>query len=136
MNSMASPSATSSSKKPTKISSTNNSNISNSFLQFAFKFLIYSGDEENLLLNENSNGITDSVERVQLLLSTAQERTIQLFNIYLKDLVAFGKNSNESSMLNALVLVLSWCLTSKAANIRTEALDLLNKCHQLISEHI
>lgn len=132
---MASPSATSSSKKPTKISSCNNSNISNSFLQFAFKFLIYSGDEDNLLLNENSNA-SDSLERAQLLLSTAQERTIQLFNIYLKDLVAFGKNSNESSMLNALVLVLSWCLTSKASNIRTEALDLLNKCHQFISEHI
>jgi len=131
---LASSSNPSSASKPTKISSANNSNITNSFLQFAFKFLIYS-HEEGSLLNEDCSE-TDNEERAQLLLSTAQERTIQLFNIYLKDLVAFGKNSNESSMLNALVLVLSWCLTSQAPNIRTEALDLLNKCHQLISEHI
>ena len=124
-NSLAFSVATSAPQKAlTKITNANNSNISNSFLQFAFKFLIYSGksDEDT---QENST-----------LLSTTQERTIQLFGIYLKDLVAFPKNSNESSMLNALVLVLAWCLTSETKSVRSETLDLLEKCHKLISEHI
>lgn len=118
-------------KALTKITSVNNSNISNSFLQFAFKFLIYSqSSDQGAFLNQ----IVDEHDSASIL--TAQEYTIQLFSIYLKDLVAFAKNSNESTMLNALVLTLTWCLTSTVVSVRSEAMDLLEKCHKLISEHI
>jgi len=131
-NSLAFSAATSAPQKAlTKITNANNSNISNSFLQFAFKFLICSERPAEV---DYLNEATALVEKSALLLT--QERTIQLFSVYLKDLVAFTKNSNESSLLNALVLMLAWCLTSETRTVRSEALDLLEKCHQLISEHI
>lgn len=128
---MAFSSTVSAPQKLTKISSVNNSNISNPFLQFAFKFLIYTDrSEEAFILNdaltsEGHNGMLAS-----------QERTIQLFNIYLKDLVAFAKNSNESSLLNAVILALTWCLTSEVKSIRADALDLMEKSHKMIGEHL
>ena len=87
--SLAFSSTVSAPKKLTKISNVNNSNISNPFLQFAFKFLIYTErPEEAFILN---SALTQDGHNGML---AAQERTIQLFSIYLKDLVAFAKNSN------------------------------------------
>ncbi len=117
---------------PTKISLANNSNISNSFLQFAFKFLIYSSEKNDEFLNELdtvylSNRLENDCSTALLI---TQLRTIQLFDTYLADLTNNSKKSNENSMLNALVLSLTWCLCSSHEIIRIEAINLLEKINQ------
>jgi hypothetical protein len=125
-NSLAYSSAVSAPHTPTKISSVNNSNISNSFLQFAFKFLIFStkSSDHMHLCEQLENTIHEN-------LGVTQEHTIQLFGIYLNDLVMNSSKLNEGSMLNALILTLTWCLTSETENIRSGAIKLLEKCQEL-----
>ena len=120
-NSLAYSSTVSAPYTPTKISAINNSNISNSFLQFAFKFLIHSERDgaEMALLNEPFASVS------------TQTRTLQLFGIYLNDLLDNFAKSNESSLCNALVLSATWCLTSPNDSVRGEALRLLDKCHSM-----
>ena len=95
---------------PTKAAGTNGSGSAgaSSFLQFAFKYLIY---------------FDDSSEKVDTLL-LVQQRTIRLLNENAQDLILNSKKY-DSSVLNALILALIWCLTSKHSKTRVEALSLL-----------
>ena len=94
-----------------------------SFYHFAFKFLIR--------LTENGTDTDDDAaanESSTPPLVAAQLRTMQLFRRRVGELIAEG----GLTMLNALVLVLTWCLTSKRERVRHEALQLLHT----ISEHL
>jgi hypothetical protein len=119
---------------PTKISIANNSNISNSFLQFAFKFLIYSSDKNKECLNDfESASLSAKLETDNnIVLLISQLRTIQLFDVYLSDLTNNLKKSNENSMLNSLISLLTWCLCSSHEIIRIEAINLLEKINSTI----
>lgn len=102
---------------PTKQSVVNSSST-HSFYQFIFKFLLYSEEFE---AKPNS------------FYFDAQIQTIYLYSQNLDEFLASSKKT-EHVLLNSVLLVLTWCLTSPNYLTRLKALNLLEqineKCEQ------
>ena len=108
------------SSTPTKLASSTTSigagsasmgQTSATYLQFAFKYLIY--------FDATSEMNKDPLMHTQL-------RTMCILNENLSELL-LNEKKFESSTVNALVLILIWCLASKNKKIRCQALSLLEK---------
>jgi hypothetical protein len=112
---------------PTKspLSSANNlQNMSQSnatYLQFAFKYLIYF--EAN-----TTNESTDAFVLTQL-------KTMSFLNENI-DTFLFSEKKFENSTANALTLILIWCLTSKSKKIRCQAASLLEKINAEFANNV
>lgn len=105
---------------PTKLTSPQASQVSYSFFQFAFKFLInYDQDnEDNLVVSTRST----------------QLQTIRLYEAHLEKLLEVNKRT-EGWFLISCVLALAWCLTSKSSQIRLGALDLVEKLNKRLDDN-
>ena len=86
--------------------------VNHQFINFSFKFLV---DQSKQEVNNNNDQN-----------SLFQSKTIQLFSIYIKDLLV-NEKKHDSSLVSGLVLALTCCLTSTSQDVRVEALDLLEK---------
>jgi hypothetical protein len=91
---------------PTKLA---NAAVLQSFYQFSFKYLLHLQD-----LDQN--------EKSQMLLAT-QIHTLQIYaRNNAAEFLAFTSKSTD--LLNAIVLIVSWCLTSETDDLRLASLDL------------
>lgn len=96
------------------VSPSKSSSNMQSFYYFSFKFLAYFGTEDSLL--------------------DTRIKTIKLYTQRTTELVESGLKSGD--LLNALVLVVSWCLTSNQDKLRLAALSLLENMQTVVSERI
>lgn len=99
---------------PTKLTSSNSNSSIYTFFQFAFKFLIIYDSESN----------TQSVTQLE---------TIRLFELNLDQFFEMNKKTADS-MLNSVILALTWCLTSENMKVRSCALKLMDKIHAKLDE--
>jgi hypothetical protein len=107
---------TNTSSSPNKMNLQLTQSNNSSFFQFAFKFLIHLPKEDKLLVS-------------------TQLRTIELFNQNLNELLNDNKKY-DYSLLNATILMASWCLTNENAKIRTESLNLLESIYNLAQKEV
>ena len=107
---------TTQSSSPSKVNLQLTQSNNSSFFQFAFKFLIHLPKEDKLLVS-------------------TQLRTIELFNLNLNELLQDNKKY-DYSLLNATILILTWCLTNENAKIRTESLNLLESIYNLAQQEV
>lgn len=110
------------SSTPTKTTTSSPSKGQNNatFLQFAFKYLIYFDATSDM--NEDP-------------LMHAQLRTMCILNENIGELL-LNEKKFESSTANALVLMLVWCLTSKNKKIRCQSLSLLEKINGELANNV
>ena len=86
------------------------------FLQFAFKYLLYFEER-----NEKEEDKEDVMRLTQV-------RTLRLLDEHSDELLLINfAAANDLATVDALVLVLLWCLTSRSKKVRAQATSLLEK---------
>ena len=95
----------------------NNTNISNSLLQFAFKFIHF--ERDRAVLNESFASVSTQTQAPCSYLSFTSKICLTILP------------NNENLLCNAFLLSATSCLTSPNDSVRGDALRLLDKCHSM-----
>lgn len=112
-----------STQTPTKLTTPTANPATYTFYQFSFKFLIDYG-----LFNDGDHKSATADE-----LNCTQLETVRLYQTNLDEFIEMSRRRTDDSMLNSVLLALTWCLTSENRLVRTHSLRLIESIGDKLS---